>query len=84
MRITDGIKTVDIRIKRWKGNGFGPDWSLDFFQAGNLPYDEETDTYTVEDVDYCIGMALTEARLTANENGENVIDKDVYVMFDEV
>ena len=57
MKITDGKKTVEIRMMTWQGSGYSPDWSLDFFCAGSLPYDDETDTYTVEDVDYCIEQA---------------------------
>ena len=58
MKITDGKKTVSIRMMVWEGSGYSPDWSLDFFEAGSLPYDDETDTYTVEDVDYCIEQAM--------------------------
>ena len=58
MKITDGKKTVDITMHMWDDfAGLSPDWSADFFMAGSLPYDEETDTYTVEDVDYCIDQA---------------------------
>ena len=45
MKLTDGKKTVEIKIQRWNGTSYDPDWSNDFFEAGNLPYDEETDTY---------------------------------------
>lgn len=84
MKITDGTKTVEIRIQKWNGSGYGPDWSADFFEAGCLPYDEETDTYTVEDVDYCIDMAQTEARMTVNEDGEDVVDEDMMVFVEEI
>lgn len=57
MKLTDGKKTVEIRMMIWEGNGYSPDWSLDFFEAGGLPYNDETDTYTVQDVDYCIEQA---------------------------
>lgn len=57
MKITDGKKTVDIRMMTWTGSGYSPDWSLDFFEAGSLPYNDQTDTYTVQDVDYCIEQA---------------------------
>lgn len=58
MKITDGKKTVEIRMMVWEGNGYSPDWSLDFFEAGSLPYNDETGTYTVDDVDYCIDQAM--------------------------
>lgn len=44
-------------MQEWDGSQYGLDWSLDFFEAGNLEYNEETDTYTVEDVVYCIEQA---------------------------
>ena len=58
MKITDGKKTVNIRMMMWEGSGYSPDWSQDFFEAGSLPYNEDTDTYTVDDVDYCIDQAM--------------------------
>ena len=54
MKLTDGKRTVEITMQEWDGSQWGLDWSLDFFGAGNLPYNEENDTYTVEDVQYCI------------------------------
>jgi hypothetical protein len=57
MRITDGKKTVDIKMTVWNGTGYGPEWTADFIEAGSLPYDESTDTYTVDDVDYIIDQA---------------------------
>lgn len=84
MKITDGTKTVEIRIQKWNGSGYDPDWSTDFFDAGLLPYNEETDTYTVEDVDYCIDMAQTEARMIINEDGEDVVDEDMMVFVEEI
>lgn len=58
MKITDGKKTVKIRMCIFdEFAGLSPDWSTDFFDAGLLPYDEKTDTYTVKDVDYCIKQA---------------------------
>lgn len=58
MKITDGKKTVEIKMIVWDETRYTPDWSADFFQAGSLPYNEYTDTYTVKDVDYCIDQAL--------------------------
>lgn len=57
MKITDGKKIAEITMQEWNGSQWGLDWSLDFFNAGKLPYDEETDTYTVENVNYCIEQA---------------------------
>lgn len=57
MKITDGKKTVEIRVQYWNGSGYGPDCSKGYFGTGTLPYNEETDTYTVDAVDHCIDMA---------------------------
>lgn len=87
MKITDGIKTVEIEIKHWNGSGYDPDWSSDYFCAGSLPYDEETDTYRVDDVDYCIAMAEGTDEEGAcsryNEDGEIVHDEDMMVFVTE-
>lgn len=56
-RFTDGKKTVEISMKVWDGSQYGPAWERDFFDVGGLPYDEETDTYMVEDVDYLVDQA---------------------------
>lgn len=58
MRLYDGRKMVEIQMNNWTGDDYTPDWSNDFFEAGNLPYDEELDAYMVEDVDYCIEQAM--------------------------
>lgn len=57
MKMTDGSRTIEISMKVWNGSGYGPDWSKDFFDAGLLLYNEESDAYTVENVDYCVEMA---------------------------
>lgn len=56
MTITDGKRTVEIRMMIWNGTGYGPDWSNDFFNAGLLPCDDEG-VYTVPNVEYCIDAA---------------------------
>lgn len=57
MKLTDGKRTVDIEMAEWDGNGWTPDWSNDFFEAGTLKYNEEKDAYIVPNVDYCIEQA---------------------------
>ena len=56
-RLTDGKITAEITMNTWHGNGYTPDWSHDFFAVGGMEYDEETDAYKVEDVEYCIEQA---------------------------
>lgn len=57
-RLIDGRKTAEITMHTWEeGNGYTPDWSADFFETGLLIYDEETEAYWVNDVDYCIDQA---------------------------
>lgn len=57
MTITDGKRTVSITMQVWTGSQYTPDFSLDFFEAGGLPHDEENDCYRVPDVDYCVNQA---------------------------
>ena len=56
MKMTDGKRTIDIQMKVWNGSGYGPDWSIDFFDAGSLPRNEDG-VDVVDDVDYCIDQA---------------------------
>lgn len=56
-RLYDGKKIAEITMNVWDGNGYTPDFSLDFFEVGALPYDEEKDAYVVDDVDYCVEYA---------------------------
>lgn len=57
MIMSDGKRTVSIVMQVWDGQGYGPDFAADFFNAGLLPYDPETNMYTVQDVEYCIEQA---------------------------
>ena len=57
-RLYDGKKIAEITMNTWTGNGYTPDFSLDFFEVGVLPYDEKRDAYVVDDVDYCIEYAM--------------------------
>lgn len=88
MKMTDGKRTVEINIMTRNGTGYGPDWSAEYFNAVMLPYDEETDTYTVQDVQYCIDMAEDTgeegARCKYNDDGEIVPDDDVTVFVTEL
>lgn len=56
-RLTDGKKTAEIEMMVWEGSGYTPDWSADFFEVGNLEFDEEVGAYKVVNVDYCIEQA---------------------------
>lgn len=69
MKIADSKRTVEIRMMTWDGTNLSPDWSNDFFEAGLLPHNEETETYIVEDVDYCIDQAQE----WADEAEENMV-----------
>ena len=82
MRLTDGIKTVEIKMVTWENSGYSPDWAADFFEAGRLPYDADTDTHEVDDVDDCIKEARDwEAGRGDYEPGEfeNVGNRKVFI-----
>lgn len=60
MYMTDGSRTIEIRMMVWTGNGYTPDFSDDFFDAGGLPvsgYVNDAPVRVVADVDYCIDQA---------------------------
>lgn len=83
MRITDGKRTVDIRMVVWEGNGYSPDWSQDFLGAGGLRYDDEREAYIVEDVDYCIEQAM-DWRDSKGDFRDDVPDENNRVFVKEV
>ena len=83
MKITDGKKTVEIRMMVWEGSGYSPDWSADFFDAGGLPYDDEKDVYIVDDVDYCIEQAMEWKETNEGFMGE-IKTENNYVWVDEI
>ena len=67
MKLTDTKKTVEISMCVWQdGSGYTPDWSEDFFNAGNLPYDEDREAYIVADVDHCVDQANDWAHSTGD------------------
>ena len=89
MKMTDGKRTIEIKIQKWNGSGYDPDWSYDYFTAGTLPYDEDTDTYFVEDLDGCIEFANDDSEEGAcskydPETGEFVRDEDMFVFVEEL
>lgn len=57
-RLTDGKRTVEISMANWDGSQWSPDWSSDFFAVGSLEYNDETEAYCVQNVDYCIDYAM--------------------------
>lgn len=81
MKITDGKKTVEIKMQHWNGSGYDPDFSEEFFEAGGLEYDEEADAYKVEDVDYCIDQATDCKNCTGDfcNNDPSVADFELFV-----
>lgn len=88
MKLTDGKKIVEIKIRRWNGSSYDPDWSADYFNAGSLPYDGDADASIVEDVDYCIEMASSADEDGAcgmyNEDGDIVRNEDMFVFVEEL
>lgn len=61
---TDGKKLVSLEMVEWKGTGYGPDWSDDFFEFNN--FNPDLGAHVVDDADYCIEVA--------EENTEYTVD----------
>lgn len=84
MKLNDGKKMIEISIRRFDGTNLSPDWAEDYFCSGSLPYDEETDSYTVGDVDYCVEMVMSEnpdegVRYITGADGDPVLDESILV-----
>lgn len=53
-RFFNGTVYAEIEMQNWNGNGYEPDWSADFLQNYLGSYDDESDTYIVDDItDVC-------------------------------
>lgn len=63
-------KTTDITMTGING----VDWEASFFNVENLPYDEETDTYEIKDIDYL----LDQVRDYCNHDGDFADLEPVY------
>lgn len=66
-KLTDGKRTVEIKMMVWSGTCHTPDWSNDFFDVGLLPMNDDG-AYIVKDVDYCIDQALEWSREDENNS----------------
>ena len=82
-RLTDGKRTLEIAMNNWTKYEYTPDWSVDFFDVGCLPYNSELDAYQVEDVDYCVSQAMdwennTGDYIDCDADPEEVESRNVY------
>lgn len=91
MIICDGERAVDIRIKKWNGSGYDPDWSQDYFTASCMPRYETVEgdlVYKVNDVQSYIDAAESTDEDGAcckwDENGDAVPDEDMCVFVEEL
>lgn len=77
-RLMDNKKAVEIRM--YGANGV--EWSDDFFEVGNLEYDEEKGAHVVSDVDYCVEQANDWKNGVGdfyNPDVDEIEDREVYV-----
>ena len=84
MRLFDNTKMVEIRIQKWNGNGYDPDWSQDFFEAAGLEFDEEKNAYRVDDVDYCIEQANDMKNHVGDFYDGEDPDEDMEIFIEEI
>ena len=68
----DENKTIGIEML---DENTGCSWENDFFEVGQLPYNEELSAYRVEDVDYLVDYATSYADGT-NGDIEYPVDDD--------
>ena len=74
VRLVSGNRIVEITMQTWTGTEYTPDWSRDFFEVGNLKYDEVLEAYEVEDIDYCIDQAMDWKNKEGDFYGEEDVD----------
>lgn len=84
-RFTDKTgKTIEIRMCRWNGSGYDPDWEQDFFSVGDLQHDDEKDAYIVEDVDYLVEYADDWKNSTGDFSMDEADKSDDFIFAEEV
>lgn len=73
MKITDGKVIAVVKVYEWdpSSTGFTPDWSEDYFTAGDLEFDDELDAYKVD----CIQDYVDSAKAWAE--GKTDADDDL-------
>lgn len=76
----DGKKIVEIEMV---DDNTGCSWENDFFEVGQLPYNEDLDAYRVEDVDYLIDYATSYADGT-NSDFEYPVDEDGNIILPDI
>lgn len=72
MKLTDGKRSVEIRMMYWEGNGYSPDFSDDFFADRPHQFDDEG-FCIVDDVEYCIDAAEECAAEELQETGREIV-----------
>lgn len=83
VKLMDNKRIIAISMQEWDGSRYRPDWSNDFFDVGLLSYDEGHDAYIVDNVDYCIDMALDWKHARGDfQEGVEVNPDDRMVMVD--
>jgi len=77
---TGRISEIELTSDKYPG-----DWSQDFFNTGELEYDEDDDAYIVNSIEYCIEQATDWANDAGDYDSEEEPDNDVkYVYVDGV
>ena len=65
-RLDDGKNIIQVEMCVWNGRNYSEDWSNEFFEVGSLPWNDETDSYIVDDVDECVDSAIDAIRMVGD------------------
>lgn len=79
MRLTDKTgRVLIIEMQVWDGGrpAFPPDFSQDFFESGNLPYNVDLDAYEVDDIEYCLNQAFDWERAEGDYYYDRIFDDE--------
>lgn len=85
IKLKDNVRTIEITMQEYRFDQLRPDWAADFFDVGCLPYNEDHEAYVVNDVEYCIDMALDWKHARGDFQEDNDVDPaDRLVIVDDV
>ena len=78
-RFTDynTILELEMRFFDDKTSRWSPDWSADFYDVGNLEYDEDLDAYIVDDNQYLVEVGLQWQDYTWEDDDPDMIDAEL-------
>ena len=78
-RFTDYNTILELEMRYFdeKTLNWSSDWSADFYEVGNLEYDEDLDAYVVDDNQYLVEVGLQWQDYMWEDDDPEMIDAEI-------